>query len=264
MSLQPSAAANAAMSSQTCRCTAGVADDALLPCLRPASNCGLISASRLHRRRRKRQRRRQHELQRDEADVDDDEVGPRRQARAGRACGCRSPPSRRSRRVRAASGCKLAVADIDGKDAGRAAREQHLREAAGRGADVEADVALDIERKCSSAPASLTPPRETQGCAGVGLDRRVRRDRRPTASRPALPSAITRPAAIAACARARLSKKPRSTNSRSARFLAAAIFYSCAREAASRTHVSKAVRSCQISSGACRGVISGQPWRSRA
>ena len=69
---------------------------------------------------------------------------------------------------------------------------------------------------CSSAPASLTPPRETKGCAGCAWI---------TASA-AMPSdgfctclslAMTRPASIAACARARLSNRPRSTSSMSAR-----------------------------------------------
>ena len=36
------------------------------------------------------------------------------------------------------------------------------------------------------------------------------------------------------------------------------------RSAARRTQVSNAVRSCQISAGACRGVTSAQPCRSSA
>jgi hypothetical protein len=47
MSVQPSEAANAAMSSQISWCTIGVADDAALGVLSVAlRNCGLISASR--------------------------------------------------------------------------------------------------------------------------------------------------------------------------------------------------------------------------
>ena len=57
---------------------------------------------------------------------------------------------------------QLPAADIDRIDPLRAALEQHLREAAGRGADVEADAALsDRSAKWSSAAASFTPPRET-------------------------------------------------------------------------------------------------------
>ena len=40
---------------------------------------------------------------------------------------------------------QLAAADIDGIDVPGAACEQHLGEAAGRGADVETDVARGIE-----------------------------------------------------------------------------------------------------------------------
>ena len=51
--------------------------------------------------------------------------------------------SRRARR----RWCKLAGADIDRVDALGAARQQHLGEAAGRGADIEADTAGDIEMR---------------------------------------------------------------------------------------------------------------------
>ena len=70
--------------------------------------------------------------------------------------------------------------------------------------------------KWSSAAASFTPPRDTQGCAGVGLQHASDAiSVRGLAHR--APSAVTRPASIAACALARLSNRPRSTRRRSAR-----------------------------------------------
>src|SRR5215210_422078 len=69
---------------------------------------------------------------------------------------------------------------------------------------------------CSSAPESLTPPRETKGWAGWACN---------TASATmvsegfvtVLPLSVTRPASMAARARARLSNRPRSTSKTSAR-----------------------------------------------
>jgi hypothetical protein len=51
---------------------------------------------------------------------------------------------------------QLIAADVEGVDAPCAARNQDLREAAGRGADVETDAT-----KRMSAAASFTPPRDT-------------------------------------------------------------------------------------------------------
>jgi len=68
----------------------------------------------------------------------------------------------------------------------------------------------------SSAPESLTPPRETKGCAGrASIAASVA-----TVSEAFVTSlslAVTKPASIAAWARARLSNRPRSTRSTSAR-----------------------------------------------
>ena len=47
---------------------------------------------------------------------------------------------------------QLAAADIDRIDAPRAALEQHFGEAAGRGADIEADAAGDIDAETHRAP----------------------------------------------------------------------------------------------------------------
>ena len=52
---------------------------------------------------------------------------------------------RRDSRVRAQSRVKLPAPDIDRIDAAGAARDQHVGKAAGRGADIKADVAFRIE-----------------------------------------------------------------------------------------------------------------------
>jgi hypothetical protein len=56
---------------------------------------------------------------------------------------------------------KLTVPDVYGKDARGAALQQHLREAAGRGTDVEGDNLRAEKRKCSSAAISLRTAAET-------------------------------------------------------------------------------------------------------
>src|ERR1700722_5618983 len=69
---------------------------------------------------------------------------------------------------------------------------------------------------CSSAPVSLTPPRETKGgagCAWITASAAMTSDGFVTG----LSLAMTRPASIADLARARLSNSPRSTSTRSAR-----------------------------------------------
>ena len=91
-----------------------------------------------------RQRRRQHELERDEADVDDDQMRRLGRQRGDSDADVGLPPATRPRAARA--GCvQLPAADIDRVDAPGAALQQHLREAAGRGADIEADHAARIE-----------------------------------------------------------------------------------------------------------------------
>src|SRR5277367_645838 len=71
---------------------------------------------------------------------------------------------------------------------------------------------------CSSAPASLTPPRETKGWAGCACSA-ASGENVSEALSTGLLLAETRPASIAARARARLSNSPRSTSRRSMRFL---------------------------------------------
>ena len=88
---------------------------------------------------------------------------------------------------------ELAMADVDGVDAPRAARQQHIGEAAGRSADIETIEAMRIE------PESVERRRELDAAArdpGMG---RARCDRaRPAATpseglRKTTPSTDTRP-----------------------------------------------------------------------
>ena len=107
---------------------------------------------------------------------------------------------------------QLAVSDIERIDAMCAAREQHLREAAGRRAGIEADLAGRIEAEM------VKRSRELDAAARHPGMRRSARSAASTGSRSDGlatddASATTRPAAIAACALARLSNKPRSTSS---------------------------------------------------
>src|SRR5262252_10580292 len=95
-------------------------------------------------RRRQRERRRQHMLERNEAHVDRDEVGlpiePRRIERTDVGLLERDDLGPRTQ-----PGMQLIATDIDRVDASRAAFDQDLGEAAGRGADVEAHLAGDVE-----------------------------------------------------------------------------------------------------------------------
>ena len=118
---------------------------------------------------------RQHQPLRNEAHVDDDRV--RRFAELLRCQRARvdaferaDAPVRREARI------ELSVADIDGDDLGRAAREQNVGEASGRGADVEADEALRIERESVERGGKLDPAPRRPGMRRLGFDRRVPRN----------------------------------------------------------------------------------------
>ena len=107
---------------------------------RPTSNCGLTRKTPQALGRGERQRRRQGEPQRDEADVGDDRADRLADIAGDEIAGVQ-PLARDDARVGGEARIKLAVADVDGEHLARAALEQHLREAAGRGAEVERDAA---------------------------------------------------------------------------------------------------------------------------
>ena len=112
---------------------------------------------------------RQHELERDETHVDGGEVGRVRQTRrieladiglleADDVVAAAQP------RV------QLAGADVDRVDPLGAAREQHLGEAAGRCADVEADAAGDVETEMIERGGKLDAAARHIGVLGRGGD----------------------------------------------------------------------------------------------
>ena len=160
-------------------------------------------------------------------------------------------------------GMQLAAADVDRKHQAGAVRQQHLGKAAGRRADVEADMVLDVDRillqraRQLDAAARHIGMRGLRGQCGVGGD-----DFGGFCHRLAV-GQTTSPASIAARARARLSNRPRSTSSTSARLRGARVrsrlfvkalnpICRAPRSAARRTQASNEVRSCQISAGAIR------------
>ena len=65
---------------------------------------------------------------------------------------------------------QLPVPDIDGEHAPRAAFEQHVGEAAGGGADIEADEAFRLEPECVERRGELHPAARHVGVRRRGLD----------------------------------------------------------------------------------------------
>ena len=115
---------------------------------------------------------RQHQPLRNEAHVDDDRAGgsPRR---SGVKRARIEAFERAHARVRRKARIELSVADVDGDDLRRAAREQDVGEASGRGADVEADEARRIEPEGVERRGELDPAARRQRVGRPGFDRRV-------------------------------------------------------------------------------------------
>ena len=123
---------------------------------RPTSNCGFTISTRSPSGARAADQRRQHQPERDERQVGDDEAtGP------PMASGVSSRTLVRSHaypRVGTQRPGQLPVADVDRDDLGGAGAQQHVGEAAGGGAGVQAAPAGDRQperRERASAPASL-------------------------------------------------------------------------------------------------------------
>ena len=214
---QPSASTHARTAAHARSSAASLLTRPLTMSARPTSNCGLTRLTSHAALRGEPQHMRQHEPLRDEAHVDDDCV-----RRLGETLGVKRARidalERAHARVGGEARIELAAADVDRDHLRRAARKQDVGEAAGRGADVEADEARGIEREGVERGGELDPAARGPGVGRLGLDRARRRPRPRTPSSSATPPTVTRPAAIAACARARLGKKPRSTRRMSARF----------------------------------------------
>ncbi len=116
------------------------------------------------------QRRAQRLAQRDEADVGgdgSDRLGDRLARQAPRI----EPLERDDARIRLEAGVQLPMADVGGIDLGRAALEQHLREAAGRGADVESDAPLRVELEGGQRRGKLLAAARDGACGARVLQR---------------------------------------------------------------------------------------------
>src|SRR5665213_2731070 len=121
-----------------------IADDAALGMFSRRLDLRLDQRQQMRRRSRQRQRDRQHGLQRNEADVDDDDVGPHRQTLALEAADI-GLLDRNHLGMAVQRWMQLPAPDVDGKYQAGAVGEQDLGEAPGRRADVETDVILDLE-----------------------------------------------------------------------------------------------------------------------
>jgi len=73
-------------------------------------------------------------------------------------------------------GVQLAVSDIDGKDHGRAVRQQNLGEASCGRADVEADMALDLDGILFQRGCELDAAAGDVGMRRLGPERGIARD----------------------------------------------------------------------------------------
>ena len=70
-------------------------------------------------------------------------------------------------------GCNWLAPDVDGKHQAGAVGEQHLGEAAGRGADVETDVILDVDRIALQRARQLDAAARDKGMRGLRLQHGV-------------------------------------------------------------------------------------------
>ena len=123
-----------------------------------------------------------------------------------------SVSSKEIRSARAQALVQLTVPDIDRVHEPGTAREQHVGKTAGRSADVEANASVNVDprllERCRELDAAARDPRMCRlACRAASTRISVDGLVMTTAS------AVTSPAAIAACACARLANNPRSTSS---------------------------------------------------
>src|SRR5690606_20778771 len=133
----------------------GIAHHAALPYPLPADlKLGLDEGDQTGTRRGECEGRRQDDLEADEAGVTDDEVDGLRNLGSSKVAGVGAFENDDPRVLAQLPG-ELAVADVDGIDAHRAARQQDVGEAAGRSPDVEADEAGGIDGETVQAMDEL-------------------------------------------------------------------------------------------------------------
>jgi hypothetical protein len=145
MSVQPSEAANAEISSQISWCTIALRMMPRLECFRVRLELRLDQRQAGASGARQRQRHRQHAFSEMKLTSMTTTSG-----RAGRRLPSKLADiglfHRDDLGMAAQRGMQLAAPDIDGEDEAGAVRQQHLGEAAGGCADVEADMVLDLDR----------------------------------------------------------------------------------------------------------------------
>ena len=123
-----------------------------------------------------RRHRRQDQPQTDEADIDGGQTrrGPDRARGKGADVGALQTGHPW---VGAQGGVELVAADIDGVDMGGIPPQQHVGEAAGRSADIEAGQAGGVEAEGVERRRELETAAGDVGVGGRGLDPRIRADR---------------------------------------------------------------------------------------
>src|SRR5580700_6479903 len=114
---------------------------------------------------------RHDELERDEADINGGEIRPLGKARRIKRADV-GLLHRDDIAAAAQARMQLIAADVDGVDAACAAQCQNLGEAAGRGADVEADAPRHVEMKMIERGCKLDPATRHVRMLGLGRDDR--------------------------------------------------------------------------------------------
>ena len=170
--VQPSAATKALTSSQARASAASLLTRPLTISAGPTSNCGLTRLTSHAGRGRELEHMRQDEPLRDEAQVADDRA--RRLADVLERQLPRVETLERTHpRVGGKARVQLPMADVDRDHASCAPRKQHIGEAAGRGADVEAGEARRVESECVERGGELHAAARSPGMRRGGFDRGV-------------------------------------------------------------------------------------------
>ena len=175
MSVHPSEAANAAISSQIPWCTIALRMMPRFGMLSRRLELRLDQRQQVHRGRRQRQRHRQHQFERNEADIDHDDIRSHRQPLALETANV-GLFHRNDFRVSMQRRMQLAMPDVDGKHQAGAVGEQHLGKTAGGCADVEADVILDFDRILLQRAGQLDAAARHEGMRRLRLQHRIDRN----------------------------------------------------------------------------------------
>jgi hypothetical protein len=144
-------------------------------CFRSALELWLDQREQMRRGGGNRQHRWQDQLERNEADIDHNDVGTdfeplaRERANVGFF-------HRNNSGISVQAGMQLSVPDIDGVDEARAIGEQDFGETAGRSADIDADMILDVDgiliQRAGKFDAAARHPGMRGFCNDLGIIRK--------------------------------------------------------------------------------------------